>query len=65
MSKSEPFIDVSVRVSDGSFESRLSIPVASTKDQRSGLLEMWVGMLANACKISLPSEVDKGSTDER
>lgn len=52
----EPFIELSVRVSDGSFESRLTVPVNSTTEQRNGFAKMWIEMLANAVKI--PAEGD-------
>lgn len=54
MRNAEPFIELSVRVSDGSYESSLRIPVDSTKEQREGLAKTWVGMMAQL--LSIPSE---------
>ena len=47
-----PTIQLIVRVSDGSFESSLSIPVESTSEQREALAKMWIDAMAVACKHS-------------
>jgi hypothetical protein len=44
-------IDVCVRVSDGSWESKLSIPVKSSPEQFQAAGEMWFGMMLNAVKL--------------
>jgi hypothetical protein len=47
----ERTIEVSVRVSDGSWDARLSIPVKSTPEQFQAAGEMWFGMMLNAAKL--------------
>ena len=48
-STSEPTtIQLIVRVSDGSFESSLAIPVASTTEQRNAFAKMWTDAMATA-----------------
>ncbi|HTY25595.1 MAG TPA: hypothetical protein VMC85_20870 [Desulfomonilaceae bacterium] len=55
--KSEPTtIQLIVRVSDGSFESSLSIPVASTEKQRNEFAKMWTDAMATAFKGTWISE---------
>lgn len=56
MRQAEPFIELSVRVSDGSFEGRLTVPVDSTNEQRVGFAKMWIDMLANVCSITPQSD---------
>jgi len=50
--------ELSVRVSDGSFEGRLTVPVDSTNEQRVGFAKMWIDMLANACQV-IPIDSDR------
>lgn len=47
----EPFIELSVRVSDGSFEGNLCVPVDATPEQRIGFAKMWVDMMASTCGV--------------
>lgn len=45
-------IELIVRVTDGSFESRLSVPVDSTKQQRDEFAKMWIGAMATCFERS-------------
>lgn len=47
--KDEPTkIQLIVRVTDGSFESSLSLPVASTPEEHNEFAKIWVGAMATA-----------------
>lgn len=46
-----PFIEALVRVSDGSFETRLTIPVNATKEQLRNVGEMWIDALLRASRV--------------
>jgi hypothetical protein len=35
-------IELCVRVTDGSFETRLSFPIDATNEQRDGVLKLWL-----------------------
>jgi len=58
-------IDLSVRVSDGSFETSLSFPVGASQFQVDGLFRAWMKALADAvalCKIEdNPNEQGQGT----
>ncbi len=43
-------INLSVRVSDGSFETALSFPVDATKDQRDWIVQSWLQAMEMAIK---------------
>lgn len=43
-------INLSVRVSDGSFETSLSFPVDATKDQRDWIVQSWLQAMDMAIK---------------
>ena len=47
-----PVLQMMVRVSDGSYESKLEIPVTSTKEQIEQIAQMWIGALAQAIQIT-------------
>lgn len=55
-----PSIQLIVRVTDGSFESSLTIPVDSTKEQRDKFAQMWVEAMREAFKMNLPQEKEAG-----
>lgn len=43
-------IDLSVRVSDGSFETKLSFPIDADKDQRDWIVQNWLRAMEIAVK---------------
>jgi hypothetical protein len=45
-------IELIVRVSDGSFESSLFIPIESTEAERNEFAKMWIGAMASAFRAS-------------
>lgn len=47
-----PFIELIVRVSDGSFESRLTVPVSAPKEQHASFARMWIDALGQAVKLT-------------
>lgn len=49
-------IELLVRVSDGSFESRLIFPVDTTKEQRDGIVKLWLEGMRGALAVSSPTE---------
>ena len=49
-----PSIELIVRVTDGSFESRLSVPVDAPKDQHVAFAQMWLDALGQAVKLTAP-----------
>jgi hypothetical protein len=68
--KTEPTtIHLIVRVSDGSFESSLAIPVASTTEQRNAFAKMWPDAMATAFKatwqVEARPELDAMKEDAR
>lgn len=56
-------ITLSVSVSDDSFESRIVIPVDSTKLQRESLTKMWLEQITAAFQMhpSVPKEPTHGT----
>ena len=42
---------VTVKVDDGSFESGITFPVASTEEERRGAITLWIAMLEQAIKV--------------
>ncbi len=48
MKTPSPTIQLIVRVSDGSFESSLQLPIKSTSEQRDQFAKMWIGAMATA-----------------
>lgn len=47
---------VSVKVSDGSFESDISWPVSASEAERRGAIDLWLAMLQRAITVATPSE---------
>ena len=57
MRQSEPTtIQLIVRVSDGSFESSLAIPVESSEKQRNEFAKMWTDAMTTAFKGTWATE---------
>ena len=52
----QPAIELIVRVTDGSFESTLRLPVDSSEEERNRFARMWTGAMADAFKTALNSE---------
>ena len=51
MSIAKPLqISLSVRVSDGSFETQLSFPIDATQDQRDWIVKSWLQAMEMAVK---------------
>lgn len=50
-------IELSVRVTDGSYESRLLVPITAGKEQMDNFAAMWLQALEQAVKITTTSEV--------
>lgn len=46
------FIELLVRVSDGSFETKLVMPVDSSEQQKTEITKMWLDQLSLALKIN-------------
>jgi len=44
-------ITLSVEVDDGSYVSSISVPIASTVEQRDGAVEMWLSMMKQAVEL--------------
>jgi hypothetical protein len=51
-----PTLQMSVRVSDGSFESKLEIPVNASRDQLNQIAQMWIQALGQAVQITRTPE---------
>ena len=50
-------IECTIRVSDDSFESRLSLPVAeATPEKCEAVAKAWIGALSQAIKMCTPEE---------
>lgn len=47
-----PTLEMSVRVSDGSYESRFSIPVDASAKQINLVAEMWIDALRKAIEVT-------------
>jgi hypothetical protein len=52
-------IELIVRITDGSFESTLSIPVESSKEDREEFAKMWIAAMAMAMKQEQVKEGEK------
>ena len=46
----------SVKVDDGSFESDISFPLASSEAERRGAIELWIAMLTRAIAVAAPAD---------
>lgn len=46
------FIELSVVVTDGSFETKLAIPIGCSKEELDRLVTAWLAMIAEAVKIA-------------
>ena len=58
--KDEPTkIQLIVRVTDGSFESSLSLPVASTPEEHNEFAKIWVGAMANCLQWIMGERASK------
>lgn len=45
-------IELSVRVTDGSYESRLLVPISANKEQMDNFAAMWIQALGQAVKLT-------------
>lgn len=45
-------IQLSVRVSDGSFDARLNYPVSATAEQRNGIVASWLSSISAAVEAT-------------
>lgn len=50
-------IELSVRVTDGSYESRLLVPITAGKEQMNNFAAMWLQALGRAVKITSVEEI--------
>lgn len=50
MQQKLPFIEALVRVSDGSFETRLVVPLNASKEQLQSVGKMWMNALLSFCQ---------------
>lgn len=59
MSKSDKprFIELSVRLTDGSFACALSVPLDATKEQRDQLIKAWLAAMRVAVEIGSTPEL--------
>jgi hypothetical protein len=55
-----PYIGVKIWVSDDSFESTFSIPVACTPQQIDSFTKSWLGTLAEVIKMPTRTDADGG-----
>jgi hypothetical protein len=47
----KPEIELSVRVTDGSFEARLAMPIECSSTQRDGIVKSWLEALKTAVEL--------------
>ena len=47
----EAKIVLSVKVTDGSYDSSISVPVAATVEQRDGAVKLWLDMMKQALAL--------------
>lgn len=59
-----PTLQMIVRVSDGSYESRLEMPVTATKEQIDNFAKMWIGALSQAVAITRDAQTQEGENRE-
>lgn len=45
-------VNLSVYVSDGSFEARMNFPLDATTEQRDGIIKSWLQAISSAVKLS-------------
>lgn len=50
------FVELAVRLSDGNFESKVTVPVTATQEQRQKFVQSWFAMLQAALEIAKPKE---------
>ena len=48
------FVELSVKLSTGDFESRVNVPVTATQEQREKFVQAWFGMLKQALEMCKP-----------
>lgn len=48
----QTMIQLSVKVTDGSYDSSISIPVAATKEQQDGAVNLWLSMMKQALELN-------------
>lgn len=46
------FVELSVKLSSGEFESRVNIPVSATTEQRDKFMQAWFDLLRQALEIA-------------
>jgi hypothetical protein len=57
----EPMIELSVRITDGSYESRITMPADCTDEARKEFVRSWLAMQDSGLKViqSRPQEKEK------
>ena len=50
------FVELSVKLSTGQFESRVNVPITATEDQRKKFVEAWFALLQQALDIAKPTD---------
>ena len=56
MDENVTFVELSVRLSTGDFESRVNVPITATSDQREKFVRAWFALLKQALEIAKPNE---------
>jgi hypothetical protein len=49
------FVELSVKLSTGQFESRVNVPITATAGQRKKFVETWFALLQQALDIAKPT----------
>lgn len=57
----EPFIQLSVRVSDGSYETTLQLPIDADDDARKKVVSKWLEMQQAAIEFAKTTQTAKES----
>lgn len=56
---SRPHIELSVRLTDGTFETKLTIPAGTPADRRDALVGAWLGLMDEAAKAATAMEANQ------
>jgi len=60
---SEPQIELSVKVTDGSFDARIALPITATQDEISKFVSSWLATLGTAVEmLKREAACGKGTT---
>lgn len=65
MSDEVTFVELSVKLSTGQFESRVNVPISATEEQRKKFVEAWFALLKQALEIAKPTDGASPTADTK